>query len=99
MAVIKLKVNGEELTKKTTITDTYTTLKAIDQMQKVESMAESVEVNINYLVELFGNQGLTKETLYNLPSEQFDSLMNQIETIVTIIQEGNPNKKQHKGKK
>lgn len=99
MAVIKLKVNGEELTKKTTITDTYTTLKAIDQMQKVESMAESVEVNINYLVELFGNQGLTKETLYNLPSEQFDSLMSQIETIVTIIQEGNPNKKQHKGKK
>lgn len=99
MAVIKLKVNGEELTKKTTITDTYTTLKAIDQMQKVESMAESVEVNIDYLVELFGNQGLTKETLYNLPSEQFDSLMSQIETIVTIIQEGNPNKKQHKGKK
>lgn len=85
MAVIKIKCGKDELTKKATVEDTLKTLDTIDKLENADGNYDIANIEINYLVELFGNQGISREDLLSLPSEDFTAVMEQVEDIFNTI--------------
>lgn len=84
--MIKLKIGEIVYQKKATTLDTLTTLKTLDRVNAANSeMGKIAEIQIEYAVELFGNQGLTAEDILNTDASKFSDIIDQLSVILNQI--------------
>lgn len=85
MAVINLKVGENKYSKKATTEDVLIALETMDRIQNASGMFESTQATLDMLVRLFVKQGVTKEDIMSLPSEEFEGIMDQVDEILETI--------------
>lgn len=84
--MIKLKIGETVYQKKATTLDTLTTLKTLDRVNAANGkMGKIAEIQIEYAVELFGNQGLTAEDILNTDASKFSDIIDQLSVILNQI--------------
>lgn len=85
MAVINLTVGEDKYSKKATTEDVLIVLETMDCLQEASGMYESTNAVLDMLAHLFVKQGLTKDDLMKLPSEEFANVTDQVDDIIEII--------------